>query len=270
VTDKPFTLSRRRLMELSAMGAAGAAIGSSSGLLAPGAASAHGTIVSRSEIWDARLYYEPTGAASSFGFEPNFYNRLETWMSFWYYNTPSSYLKPLKLHTYGAHTDHRVSTAHNSGRGFDLSRIYATVNGSSYLACYARYDIWKSWSSYTVTRKRYWPTSASLNYHFRHVLHYLYNSDHWNHFHIDNLISGSGNSQFSTSSTPQVKHVQACLNYIWGYATTIDGIWGSQTSGNASKALARMGRSGTLTTSQTNWLEFNRGTMRFGYGTQTY
>jgi hypothetical protein len=33
--------------------------------------------------------------------------------------------------------------------------------------------------------------------------------------------------------------------------------------------LSRIGRSGSLAT-QSNWLEFNRATLRFGSGTQTY
>jgi hypothetical protein len=63
--------------------------------------------------------------------------------------------------------------------------------------------------------------------------------------------------------------VQACCRYIWGQTVTLDGVWGSQTSGAVTAVLSRIGRSGSLTT-QSNWLAFNLATLRFGTGRQNY
>ena len=289
-----YTPTRRSVLAAGALGAAGIMLPSMHGTLATdtvdgtlgdvgGAAgletadvSACGaTLITRSEIWDQPTWYDDSSpAAASFSYDPTFYSRLETWLSFWYFNTPLSWLKPLRVYSLGAYSNRNdgCTSMHNYGRAFDLTRVYATINGTLGRGMSARYNIWRTWtgSDLTKIRKQYWATSASLHYHFRHVLTYLYNTDHWTHIHIDNQVSGSGNSNFSTASTAQVQHVQACCTYIWGYATTIDGIWGPQTQGNSSKVLARIGRSGSLTSSQTNWLEFNRATLRFGTGTQSY
>ncbi len=180
----------------------------------------------------------------------------------------------MRVWTYGVYANRSDGcvSMHNFGRAFDLTRLYATNAGVLTKVFNGRYDQWRSstGSTLTTTRKRYWATAASLHYHFKYVLTYVYNTAHWNHIHFDNQVSGSGNSTFSTGSTSQVKHVQACCTYIWGYPTTIDGIWGPQTAGNSSKALARIGRSGAITSSQTNWLEFNKATLRFGSGRQAY
>src|SRR6266508_2072823 len=117
------------------------------------------------------------------------------------------------IQTYGAHNDDRVSEAHNNGRGFDLSRIYATgTDGDLHRRFFARHDIWKDWTgdAFTEARRHYWATAASAHHHFRNVLTYLYNADHDNHIHIDNLVSGTSNSEFDTGSEAQVQHVQAC------------------------------------------------------------
>ncbi len=265
----PGGLSRRRLLQLTGLGVTGAVAAPILGALP---ASAHGTIASHSEIADARTYYEVNGAASSFGYNPTFYARMETFVNFWFQNTPVSWQKPLRIWSYGAHYDGRVTEAHNAGRGFDLSRIYATVNGSLTKVFNARYDTWSAADKAgdTATRRRYWATSAAAHYHFRNVLTYAYNSEHHNHIHIDNLVSGTGNSKLDTSSEAQVKHIQASCSFVWGYATAVDGVWGSQTNTNSRRVLARIGRSGGLTTSQTNWLEFNKATLRKGTGREAY
>jgi len=246
-------------------GAVGLALGALPAFTAPARAA---TLVAHDEIWDVPTYYEIDGLRKTWSYDPTFYSRMETWMSYWYNNTPLNWLKPLRLYGYGAYVN--KPGAHGEGRAFDLSRIYATINGTLTKVFDGRYDLWRDDASITTVRKRYWGTCAGLNYHFRNVLHYAYNSDHWNHIHIDNMVSGSGNSNFATTSQAQVKNVQACCTYIWGYPTTVDGIWGSQTDTNSRKVLTRIGRSGGLTTSQTNWLQFNHASMRFGNGTQTY
>ena len=64
--------------------------------------------------------------------------------------------------------------------------------------------------------------------------------------------------------------MQSALTHIWGYATSVDGGWGPQTDGNSRLALARIGVTGGLTTSQANWLAFCRATFRFAVGKQSY
>jgi hypothetical protein len=293
MSDLPHLTSRRTILAAGAVGTAGLVLGPVTRVLADASvddtvgdvggsdsldtsdAACGATLITRSEIWNQPTWYDDASpAAASFSYNATFYSRLETWLAFWYANTPASWLTPLRVYSLGAYSNRNDGcvSMHNYGRAFDLTRVYATINGTLGRGMSARYNIWRTWTGADLTkiRKSYWGTAASLHYHFRHVLTYPYNTDHWSHIHIDNQVSGSGNSTFSTASRAQVLHVQACLTYIWGYSTTIDGIWGPQTSGNASKALVRIGRSGSLTSSQTNWLEFNKATLRFGTGTQSY
>lgn len=293
--------TRRALLGMAAVGAAGVVLGPSSALAggrpndepAPGS---HGdpsldassgdfttldsgacgsTVWPQSEINGQPTYYEVSGATATFKYNSTFYSRLEAWLQFYFNNTPVNWYWPGQIWSYGAYVNKNdgCTSYHNYGRAFDLSRIYMTDTNTGSLAKVfnARYDQWRSWTgdSLTTVRKRYWATCASINYHFKYVLHYLYNSDHWNHIHLDNAVSGSGNSTFTTGSSSQVYSVQACCRYIWGYSIAIDGIWGPETSGAVSKVLARIGLSGSITT-QSNWLEFNRTSLRFGTGRQTY
>jgi hypothetical protein len=250
--------------------------------LAVDRASAHGTLASHNEIDNDTTIYEIDGLTKSWPYNPTFYSRLEAWAQFYYNNTPSTWLKPIRLWSFGAHVDRCSppssttcpgwSEAHGNGRGFDLTRIYATVSGSLTLVADLRYYVWKGFTGSTLTtyRRWYWGTAASGAYHFQYILHYNYNSAHDDHIHLDNLVSNSGNSVLNTSSTSQIKLVQSCLRYVWGYPVTIDGVWGSQTSSYASQAIVRSGGSGSLTASQSNWLLFCRTSTRFGTGAQAY
>ncbi len=263
-------MSRRRALGLMA----GGAVAGTAGLVLPAtAASAHGDIQTYDGVWGQRTVYEPTGELHSFGYRPSFHDRMSSWLEFWYNNTPSNFLKPMRVWTYGVHNDDRVSEAHNNGRGFDLSRIYATgTDGDLHRRFFARHDIWKDWTgdAFTEARRHYWATAASAHHHFRNVLTYLYNADHDNHIHIDNLVSGTSNSEFDTGSEAQVQHVQACCRFIWGKSTSIDGVWGPQTNGDSHEVLVRIGEGGYLTGAQAKWLAFNRASLRKGYGTQEY
>lgn len=268
-------MSRRVFLRRSGIVVAGIAAGAGSQLVLPaGHAAAHGTIESYPGVWGQRTVYEVTGNLASFGYRPSFHDRMSSWLEFWYNNTPFNFLKPIRVWTYGVHTDSRVSEAHNNGRGFDLSRIYATgTDGDLHRRFFARHDLWKDDPADQLanTRRHYWATSASIHHHFQHVLTYLYNAAHDNHIHIDNLVSGSGNSTFHTDSRAQVQHVQACCRYIWGKSTTIDGVWGPQTRDHSTDVLRRIGReSGTIASSQANWLAFNRASCRKGYGVESY
>ncbi|WP_158839919.1 hypothetical protein [Saccharothrix deserti] len=148
---------------------------------------------------------------------------------------------------------------HGEGRAFDLGRMLVTNRntGALFTGFNGRYDQWKSYTgdAFTIARTRYWGTAASLHHHFRHVISYLDNTEHHNHIHIDNAVSGSGNSSFSTSSVTQTYYVQAACRYLWGYDTGIDGDWGPQTQSHSSAVLTRTGSDGVITT-QSRWLHF--------------
>jgi hypothetical protein len=267
-------LSRRTFLRRAGVMAAGVVLGGSTPLWLPARASAHGTIETFSGIWGQRTVYEVTGDLTDFGYRPAFHDRMASWLEYWYTNTPTNFLKPIRVWTLGVHNDSRPSEAHNAGRGFDLTRIYATgTDGDLHRRFFGRYDIWKDFDadSLAATRKSYWATAASAHHHFQHVLTYPYNTDHHSHIHIDNLVSGDGNSSFHTDSEAQVLNVQACCRFIWGKSTTVDGIWGPQTSNHSTDVLRRIGRgSGTIVSSQANWLAFNTASLRKGYGTEEY
>lgn len=252
------------MLSLAGAGLGAAALGASGLVTAPPAAAL--TLASHSEIWGQQTYYEIGGAATSFSYDPAFYTQLETWLAFWYTHTPTTWVIPLRVYSYGAYVN--KPGAHGLGRAFDLSQLRVTSGGSVARTFWGRYDLWQSTTGGELSfwRRNYWGTSASLHYHFRNVLTYPYNADHHNHIHIDNLVSGSGLSTFDTTSKAQVQHVQACCTYIWGYATAIDGAWGPQTSGNASRVLARVGSSGSLTSSTANWRTFNLKSTEYGTG----
>lgn len=243
--------------------------------LDPGACGS--TVWPHNEILGFVTPYEPheDGKTDTFYYNAAFYTRLETWFQFFRANTPVAWGPPFQIWTYGAYNNRGdgCDSFHNLGRGFDLSRIYATdpQTGTSHLVFNARYDRWRTQTGATLatTRRRYFAGAASVYHHFRDTLTYLYNSSHHNHVHCDNKQSGTGNSTFGTGATSQVQHVQASLAYVWGQSVSIDGIWGPQTSAAVGRVLTRIGRGGSLTT-QANWLEFNRATLRFGSGRQVY
>lgn len=254
--------------------ATGATLGAF-GLHTARSASAHGEIVSFPDIDGAPTVYEVSETLTSFGYRPSFHDRLGSWLQFWEANTPASFGRQFQVWSLGAHTDHRPSEAHNSGRGFDLTRIFVTDSDDALVEKFnARRDIWQSWpeEDQIVQLRRYWATSAAAHHHFAHVLTYAWDpAGHNNHIHIDNLVSGSGDSTLNTGSQAQTYHVQGACRHVWGLPTTLDGIWGPETDGHSTRVLRAAGASsGSLTSSQANWQTFNTATVRHGYGTQDY
>jgi len=214
-----------------------------------------------SKIGGQVTYYESTGEPTSFRYDRVFYGRLESWLSRFSLWTPWHWARPFRLWCRG------------EGRALDLTRIDITdpeerglVSGFS-----GRWDVWRNYSGtkYITARTTYWGTVASLHYHFRNVISYLDNEEHHNHVHIDNAVSGAGDSVFATGSRAQTLYVQAVCNYIWGYPTSIDGSFGPQTRRDSSAALARIGFDGDITT-QSRWLTFNKATAQMGLGSQSY
>lgn len=218
-------------------------------------------------INSAALYYEPTSAAASFRFDSTMHSRLRVWQTFWDANTP--YPVMTSLDSYGAYVNRNDGcvSMHNYGRAFDIASAWT----GSTRHFTARYDIWKAWTGTELTnvRVQYWAAAASLHMHFAHTLTYLYNTAHHNHFHVDNAVSGSGLSSLSKSGT-QTWSTQAMLNYVWGKGTGIDGVWGSQTTQHSDEVLARIGKGGSLTSSQSHWHAFLTATTRKGTGMQAY
>lgn len=241
--------------------------------LAPGAC---GTpVFAHAGIGGQPTHYDVSGKPVTFSYDATFYQRLTDWLAFFQANSPQTWTMRGQIWTYGAYLNRNDGCVsyHNHGRAFDLSRIYTTDPDTGELTKVfnARYDQWKSLTgtALTATRKQYWATAASVHHHFKNVLTYPYNGQHHNHVHCDNAASGSGDSEFTTGATAQVQHVQACVTYIWERPVAIDGIWGPDTSAAVGAVLTRLGCTGGLTT-QANWLEFNRATMRFGSGAQEY
>jgi hypothetical protein len=266
-------LSRRTFLRRGGLAATGLMVGGSSQLwLIAQRAAAHGTLQEYSGVWGQRTVYELSGELAAFDYRPSFHDRMNSWLEFWYDNTPSNFLKPIRLWTLGVHTDHRVSEGHNNGRAFDLTRIYATgTDGNLHRRFYGRYDLWRDDANIAEIRRHYWATSASAHHHFQDVLSYPFDTEHHSHLHMDNLESGGGNSTFHTDARAQVLNVQACCRFIWGKSTDVDGIWGPQTRDHSTDVLRRIGRgSGTILSSQANWLAFNRASLRKGYGTEEY
>ncbi len=288
-------LSRRGLIGLAGAGAVGLVIG---GL--PRSASAHGTfgtLVSHNEIW-GQLTYTDSGGPKAYDYNPTFYSLLEQWLSFYWGHTPINWTTPMRVWSNGVHVDKGFGettcagvdgSCHAYGRAMDFARLYMTVGGvltRTFNPVYSTHNGQTGWRYYTgtaltTTRKQYWGCVASLDYHFRDVLHYWYtptyfsgakDTSHEWHVHADNGRSGSGLSTFAPSTTSrrvQVFTVQSCLRYIWNYAPTMDGIWGDQTQGMSDQILANMGLSGHLTSSQANWQAFLRAATRWGTGAQT-
>ncbi len=252
-------LSRRGLL------ASGVAAGVSLAAGLP-ASPAHAVEFDRhNEIWGQLTYYTPTGQQLGFDYEPNFYNELEVWLGRWYFGTPSNWVTPIQVWSYGAGGN--KPGLHGLGRAIDISHLYtadSNTTGGTIVGFTGRYDIWRGYGSTALAtaRRRYWATVASLNAHFGVVLTYLYNSEHHNHVHVDNSEPKTFNR-----STSQVQMVQAACTYIWGYSTGLDGLWGTQTDTNSRKVLnERLGISGGLTTSTSNWVNFCNYSMEKGTG----
>lgn len=280
-------LSRRQALALAGAGAAGLVIGGGTQR-----AQAHGSLISRNEIWNQPTHYY-TGSINNsrtpdyFQYASGFYNQLESWFQFYYSNTPGSWLNPSHLWLAGTHVDKSGScgglsgSCHSYGRAIDFNYVYMTISGSLQQAANCDYLWWNAQSSTTKTlhRKRYWAFVAGLNYHFNAVLHYWFTPtyfssakdySHQTHVHADNGVSGSGLSTFNgtTSRSVQTFTIQSCLTYIWALPVTIDGYYGNQTKTAAATALSRIGRSGYLTDAG-NWRAFLTESVRAGSGGYT-
>jgi hypothetical protein len=265
-------MTRRRLLTVGA--GVGAALGASAlGLTGAAPAAAHGSLITANEIGGIALAYQnlntgAIGGQQSFEFQPNLYNRLEEWLSFYYVNTPGSFRwnSASVIAINGTHV--HTGGMHDYARAIDISeiRMYHADYGVNFDAFNGRHNWWGSSWQMVEYRNRYWATVAGLNKYFKYVLHYNYNAAHDNHVHVDNEASNGTYSTFSTGSKSQVKMVQSVCNYIYGMGTAIDGGWGPQTNGHSSTVLSWTGMGGSITTSQAHWHRFCVAAMHSGHG----
>ena len=82
----------------------------------------------------------------------------------------------------------------------------------------------------------YCGVGAILNRHFVHTLHYLYNADHEDHYHIDTSISPG----FSIGSKSRALFLQATLHHVHDLPVVIDGDVGSRTLAAVDTVLRRL------------------------------
>jgi hypothetical protein len=278
------SLSRRNLLRSAtlAAGAAGSSVGASGLLLGAAPAEAHGTLASHNEIYGQSTYSfnRDTNVMGSspypFSYDSTFYARLETWAGFLLANTPGGWAAPIRFAISAVHRDTYIDgtttlSMHAYGRAMDIERIYMTANNNTTgPVLFQAFNLRGNQITSNIQWGYYWAGVASLMYHFDYVLHYYY-AGHADHVHADNTVT-TGNTSFHTGSETQVKFVQAALNKVWSASPvlSVDGGYGPNTTTAANRVLARIGRSGSLTSSQTNWLEFCRATTRMGTGAQYY
>ena len=263
-------ISRRTLIGSAALAAAGIAIGAKP-------AEGHGTLVSYNNINGQSTYLfdrdtDVMGTSPhSFQYNSTFHSRLNAWATFYYQNTLYNWANPTIFAVSAVHRDTVIDGTnqlswHASGRAIDLERIYVTDSNTGnrlYAANLRGYQLASLARTHREWQK-YWGAVASLVYHFDYVLHYYYEG-HQDHVHADNANSGSGNSTFSTS-TVKIKFVQASLNSIWGENLTVDGSYGNLSKAAGKRAMTRLGYSGQIDTSLTNWQAYLRGTTQRGTG----
>lgn len=163
------------------------------------------------------------------------------------------YGKANKIFTAGAWTD--KPGMHGAGRAFDLDGFEWSERKFIVLEDGRR----------NGDRKFYFGIEAVLRKHFGIVLDYLYNSDHWDHFHLDDGVS----TDFDTSARSKVLFLQGALVFVFGLSvgsTGIDGQWGDNTKNALSQALSQLGISGSIF-NRNVWLDFLTGTAKEAFGT---
>lgn len=122
---------------------------------------------------------------------------------------------------------------HGEGRAMDLNAVY--WNGGSSTNLFGGDHA----SSNQQTRRRYLSVDATCRRTFKFVLDGWYNSDHANHIHQDDTSPVS----FQTSSSSDVKFLQATLNNFNGSSLAVDGAWGSATLAQYNIAKGKLGMS---------------------------
>jgi hypothetical protein len=148
-----------------------------------------------------------------------------------YHNSPydEGVMRVAWIGSVGVKSCKRYTSAHNRARGFDLCAIRFT-NGW-YLDCN---NAWNegAWIGY---QRRYLGVWASLRRKFVTVLTNVYDREHHNHVHFDNL---SPLPPIRKSVTTDTKLVQVACNLLDDVNLVVDGDWGPKTSAAYDRLLA--------------------------------
>lgn len=142
---------------------------------------------------------------------------------------------------------------HGQGAAFDLDGIvWHATDDRPELQFYA--------IDFTKDPVLYCAVGAILSRHFVHTLHYLYNADHEDHYHVDTSIRPG----FSTQATSRVKFLQATLHHVHDLPLVIDGTFGNRTAAAAETALRRLEIVGSLSTPSV-WRDYLLETARIAF-----
>jgi len=111
-------------------------------------------------------------------------------------------------------------------------------------------------------RMRYWAFGAVCRSNCAFVLHGLYNKQHEDHYHTDNLTGVA----FNRGSEATVKLLQAILNDIFGHTPKLDtdGDYGQKSQTAFSMALAQLQLTGSIDDVNV-WRKFLRRSARLGF-----
>lgn len=142
---------------------------------------------------------------------------------------------------------------HGTGRALDIDGIF--WSDKTFVTLHAGFQ--------GQDREFYFGIDAILRLHFGVVLDYEFNSDHRDHFHIDDSL-GLG---FSTQASSKVGFLQGMINNVWGKNVDEDRIWGPQTAGAVAEVLDAAGIPGPIT-NEARWLLLMRKTAEKVFGIQ--
>lgn len=141
---------------------------------------------------------------------------------------------------------------HGRGRALDIDGIF--WSDKTFVTLHAGFQ--------GQNRELYFGVDAILRLHFGVTLDYEFNSDHRDHFHVDDSMSLG----FSTSASAKVGFLQGMINNVWGKSVDEDRVWGPQTAGAVSEVLDVAGLPGPIT-NEKQWLLLLRKSAERVFGT---
>ena len=145
--------------------------------------------------------------------------------------------------------------AHGQGRGCDWDRLaFANLEISPIDHDHRSPSLAK--------RMRYWAFGAICRSNCAFVLHGLYNAEHADHYHTDNLTGIAFNRQ----SQATVKLLQAILNDIYGHTPRLetDGDFGPKSREAFGQAMSQLQLTGSIDDVNV-WTKFLRASARLGF-----
>ena len=178
--------------------------------------------------------YGSQGRPITFSIESGFKNQLTQCFDELFSNCPLG--KPNIITCAGIYTpsNSNSSSQHIFGKAFDIDAAF--------------------WNNRVLITKKflhnkdlYLGMESYLRLHFGIVLNYFYNTQHQDHWHIDNSVS----VDFRTSARSSTVYLQLVLTYIYENPVEIDGFWGPQTRNAIRNVLGMLGLSGEITSVNT-------------------